>query len=65
MKIKRLYDNLRQKEVIPRNITSLHCSNRDGVIDLIFYTDEHINKPRPIHDYDKIATNDFEIEMEE
>ena len=65
MKVIRLYDNFRKKEISPKNITSLHFSKRDGNIDMVFYTDKHIEKPKPIHGYEKISCNDFEIEVEE
>ena len=65
MKIKRFYDNYRKKEINPKNITSMACSNRDGVIDIVFYTDKHIKIPNPIHGYEKNSTNDFILEVAE
>ena len=64
MRVKRFYDNLRKKEVPPKNITSLHCTKRDGEVDLVFYTEKYIKIPNRIGDYDKVPCNDFILEVE-
>ena len=65
MKIKRFYDNFKKKEVPPKNITSIHFSKRDGKADLVFYVDKYKPFPKAILEYQKVACNDFIIEVAE
>lgn len=65
MKIKRFYDNFRKKEVPPKNIISIHFSKRDGKAGLVFYVDEYKPFPKVILDSQKVACNDFIIEVED